>query len=399
MIENYNSEADRYIQSCKGKTEEQCPDIDEVVDADPKRLSWTRGLKEAARKGRKYAFEAESIVPSLYRPFSKQWLYFNRIFNEMVLQIPRLFPTPSHSNIVISTTGIGVTKPFSVLIADVVPDIQLHANGQCFPLYYYQKAEPSKSNPMERLYSDSSYRSGSPGQDEYIRHEAITDWALKSFKKQYQDNSIGKEDIFYYVYGLLHSPEYRFRYENDLRKMLPRIPYVSDFWGFSKAGTELAHRHLNYETVDPYPLEEQIDESKISRMTSEEFYRVEEMKFAKSGKEKDKTTILYNSRITLTGIPLEAYEYVVNGKPALEWVMERYTVSVDKDSGIRNDPNTWSEEPRYILDLVKRIVRVSLETVKIVKGLPALKESGHKRNFTPSFFGGESIAAETEESE
>ena len=121
------------------------------------------------------------------------------------------------------------------------------------------------------------------------------------------------------------------------------------------------------------------------------------MKFSKNGKEKDKTTILYNSRITLSGIPLKAYEYVVNGKPALEWVMERYAVTVDKDSGIKNDPNTWSEDPRYILDLVKRIVRVSLKTVRIVKGLPSLTESEHKKNFAPSFFGGESIAAEKSE--
>ncbi|EQD24828.1 MAG: type III restriction enzyme, res subunit [Leptospirillum sp. Group IV 'UBA BS'] len=272
MIENYNSEVDHYIQSCKGKPKEHCPDIDDVVDADPKRLSWSRGLKEDARKGRKYAFESESIVPGLYRPFSKQWLYFNRRFNDMVYQIPRLFPTPSHPNIVISVTGIGAGKPFSALIANIIPNLHLHDTGQCFPLYYYEKEEPSKSKPMDRLYSDSSHRSGTPGKENYIRHEAITDWALQSFKKQYRDDSIGKEEIFYYVYGLLHSPEYRSRYANDLRKMLTRIPFASDFWGFSKAGRELAHWHLNYETVDPFPLEEQIDENKISMMTPKDSF-------------------------------------------------------------------------------------------------------------------------------
>ena len=399
MIENYNTEVDRYFQACKGKLKEQCPDIDDIVDADPKRLSWSCGLREDAIKGRKYAFEQDCVVQSLYRPFSKQWLYFNRIFNERVYQIPRLFPTPSHPNIVISVTGIGSSKPFSAMVANVLPDLEMISKGQCFPLYHYEKAKPSKSNPMERLYSDSSHRSGSPGQEEYIRHEAITDWALKSFKKQYQDNSIGKEDIFYYVYGLLHSPDYQSRYAKDLRKMLPRIPFAQDFWRFSKAGRELAHWHLNYETVDPWPLEEKTDKNIITRMTPKEFFRVEEMKYSKNGKEKDKTTILYNSRITLSGIPLEAYEYVVNGKPALEWVIERYSVTVDKDSGIKNDPNTWSEDPRYILDLVKRVVRVSLETVRIVKGLPALKGSKQERNYTSSFFSGESIAAEKEELE
>ena len=319
------------------------------------------------------------------------------MMNDRIGQWSRLFSTPSHPNIVISVTGIGAGKPFSALMTNIIPNLHLLDTGQCFPLYYYEKAEPSKSNPMERLYSDSSHRSGSQDQEEYIRHEAITDWVLESFRKQYHDKSIGKEDIFYYVYGLLHSPEYRSRYANDLRKMLPRIPFATDFWGFSKAGRELAHWHLNYETVDPFPLEEQIDENKISKMTPEEFFRVDEMKFSKNGKEKDKTTILYNSRITLSGIPLKAYEYVVNGKPALEWVMERYAVTVDKDSGIKNDPNTWSEDPRYILDLVKRIVRVSLKTVRIVKGLPSLTESEHKKNFAPSFFGGESIAAEKSE--
>jgi len=162
-----------------------------------------------------------------------------------------------------------------------------------------------------------------------------------------------------------------------------------------RTGRESAHWHLNYETLDPYPLNEQIDENKIARMTTlEELYRVEEMKFAKNGKEKDRTTILYNSRITLSGIPLEAYEYVVNGKPAIEWVMERYAVTVDKGSGIRNDPNPWSDDPRYILDLIKRIVSVSVKTVRIVKGLPALKGSGNKKDSSPSFFGGESVAAE-----
>jgi predicted helicase len=394
MIDFYNQEIVRYQKACEGRSKDDCPEPEDFVDPDPKGISWSSSLVPNVKRGKTATFDETKIVQSLYRPYHKSWLYFDGMMNHRIGQWSRVFPTPSHPNIVISVTGIGVTKPFSVVIADVIPDIQLHANGQCFPLYYYEKAEPSKSTPMERLYSDASHHSGAPGKEEYIRHEAITDWALKSFKKQYEDNSIGKEDIFYYVYGLLHSPEYLSRYANDLRKMLPRIPFATDFWEFSKAGRELAHWHLNYETVDPFPLEEQIDENKIARMTLEELYRVEEMKFAKNGKEKDKTTILYNSRITLSGIPLGAYEYVVNGKPALEWVMERYAVTVDKDSDIRNDPNTWSEDPQYILDLVKRIVRVSLETVRIVNGLPALTEVGKRESFTPYFFGGESIAAE-----
>lgn len=150
--------------------------------------------------------------------------------------------------------------------------------------------------------------------------------------------------------------------------MLPRIPYAEDFWAFSKAGRELAHWHLNYEVIKPYPLKEYQSELYLN----EDDYRVEKMVFG--NRNKDKTTIIYNSKITLSSIPLEDYDYIVNGKSALEWIIERYQYTKDKDSGITNDPNDWSEEPRYILDLVKRIARVSVETVKIVNSLPPLNE-------------------------
>ena len=152
--------------------------------------------------------------------------------------------------------------------------------------------------------------------------------------------------------------------------MLPRIPYAADFWAFSKAGRDLARWHLDYETIEPYPVEEY--QSKL--MINADDYRVQKMFFGRQNRQVDKTTIIYSSKITLAGIPLKAYEYIVNGKPALEWIMERYQITQDKDSGIVNDPNTWSDDPRYIVDLVKRIVRVSLETVDIVNGLPPLNE-------------------------
>jgi predicted helicase len=171
---------------------------------------------------------------------------------------------------------------------------------------------------------------------------------------------VTKEDIFYFVYGLLHSEEYREKYASDLKKTLPRIPFVRDFWGFSKAGRALAELHLNYESVEPYSLEE--------KRTGDDL-KVIKMRFPKKDQ---KDTIIYNSSVTLSGIPNEAYEYQVNGKSAIEWIMDRYQVTIDKNSGIKNDPNEWSEDPRYILDLLKRIVSVSLETMKIVKGLPKL---------------------------
>ena len=186
------------------------------------------------------------------------------------------------------------------------------------------------------------------------------------------------------MYGVLHSPEYRARFASDLKKMLPRIPFTretADFWRFSQAGRDLAQWHLNYETVEPWPVQEFTSEL-FSDPTKD--FLVQKMTFGRataeqkaSGEKVDKTTIHYNARITLSGIPLKAYDYVVNGKPALEWIMERYQITVDKDSGLRNDPNDWAKEhnqPRYILDLLKRIVRVSLETMKIVNTLPALNE-------------------------
>ena len=212
--------------------------------------------------------------------------------------------------------------------------------------------------------------------DGYRRRSAITDAVLADFRAAYEAR-VTKEDIFYYVYGVLHSPEYRTRFASDLKKMLPRLPFTretADFWRFSQAGRDLAQWHLNYETVEPWPVQEH--HSELLSDPAMDFL-VQKMTFGRKDKQVDKTTIHYNARITLTGIPLEAYDYVVNGKPAIEWIMERYQITVDKDSGLRNDPNDWAREhhqPRYILDLLKRIVRVSLETMKIVNALPALNE-------------------------
>lgn len=241
-----------------------------------------------------------------------------------------------------------------------VPDLELISNSQCFPLYTYEKVEATPQGSLFESNTSTGYR----------QKENINDAILKVFRDTYGDTQIGKEDIFYYVYGILHSPDYRQRYANDLKKMLPRIPYVEDFWGFSKAGRELAHWHLHYETIDPYPLTELAAPLTTDAKT---FYRVEKMRFAKKGQQVDKTTIIYNRYVTLTGIPLQAYDYVVNGKPAIEWVMDHYQVTVDKDSQIRNDPNDWSADPRYIIDLLKRVVRVSVETLQIVQQLPKFK--------------------------
>ena len=266
--------------------------------------------------------------------------------------------------------GKGTKKGFSSLISDITPDLNLlEAGAQCFPLYLYEKEENSEN---------------------YQRHDAITDEALTHFKAAYPNEDFDKEDMFYYIYGLLHSEEYREKYADNLSKQLPRIPCVKsavDFWAFSKAGRKLAELHLNYETVPMYQnvlfkgglklLNDQ-----ISGGVGEDFY-VEKMKFGKKMDEEtgkkvdDKTTIIYNNHFTLTNIPEEAYDYVVNGKPALEWVMERQSVKTDKASGIVNDANDWAIEtmnnPRYPMELFLRVVTVSLETMRIVRALPKLE--------------------------
>ena len=252
-------------------------------------------------------------------------------------------------------------------MVDLLPDLEVISKGQCFPLHWYESA--AEQSAQAGLSFDGQASDAKADANGYVKRDGITDVALTNFRDYYGDESITKEAIFYYCYGVLHSPEYRTRYAADLKKELPRIPLAPDFWAFSKAGSDLAYWHLNYETIEPYPLAQtgELD------LGDPALYQVQKMQFGKNGKAVDKTTIILNSRLHLKGIPLEAYDYIVNGKSALEWVMERYQITVDKDSGIRNDPNAWSNDPRYIVNLVKRIVRVSVETVRLVGFLPALK--------------------------
>jgi len=260
-------------------------------------------------------------------------------------------------------------------MTNCLPDIQLQANGQCFPLYTYEKvAEHTGGNTQTSLLASET----GTLINGYRRKDNIPDTQLSHFQSLYADPSITKEDIFYYVYGVLHSPEYKERFEADLKKMLPRLPLTkttADFWQFSKIGRELANWHLNYESIEPYELEEV---QNVLELDEYNFYRIDKMSFPKGQKYGDKPdTIIYNNRLSLEGIPPQAWDYVVNGKPALSWIMERYAVTVHKESQIKNDPNLWcveQENPRYIVDLVKRVTRVAVESVRLVAMLPALNE-------------------------
>ena len=359
MVNAYNKQLAAYDELRKKQRE---INIDEFVENDAKQIKWSSSLKLQLQRRQKIEFEKAAIVQSNYRPFCKQWLYFDGSLNHRVGQMPKFFPRGDAENLAICTTGIAASKSFSALIVKAVSDLHFHDSGRCFPLYTYESTEPK---PVELSLGDAE-KDG--------RRLNVSDFALKAYRAAYKDAKIGKEDIFYYVYGILHSPEYKTRFAADLTKMLPRIPLAEDFWAFSKAGRKLAEIHLNYEDAKPYPVKEHRD---VLELKDEKLYVVEKMRFGKKDKETDKTTIQYNSHITLTGIPLAAYDYVVNGKPAIEWIMDRYQFSKDKDSQIVNDPNDWAREhddPKYILNLLKSIITVSLETMKVVNGLPALNE-------------------------
>ncbi|HQO10327.1 MAG TPA: DEAD/DEAH box helicase family protein [Clostridiales bacterium] len=354
-IEFYNSEVNRFISE-KEKNSNVTADKFLNFDAN-EMISWSGDLVTEAEKGNFTVFEKNDIRYAQYRPYMKCHMYFNRVFNNSIYQIPKIFPKDKNQNYVICLPAPGGNKELTVIISNIIPDLHLNGDSQCFPLYYYEKREKS---------SNSLFDSGN--ESEFVRRDGISDFILDQAKKIYGPK-MTKEDIFYYVYGFLHSPEYRIKFANDLKKMLPRLPLVDeprDFWKFSKAGRELAELHINYETVPAY------DDVKVTG-ADKGFFKVEKMRFPSK---EDKSKIIYNSQITIENIPDRAYEYVVNGKSAIEWIMERYQVTTHKESGIKNDPNDWADEvgnPRYILDLLLSIINVSVKTVDIVNGLPRVK--------------------------
>lgn len=385
MIDFYNQEVERYKKVCKEKSKEHFPNVDDFINTDTTKISWTRAIKQDLAKSILGKFVSTNIITSSYRPFYKQCFYFNRQFNEVLGQMPQIFPNPDSENRVICVTGLGSTKDFSSLMTNTLPDYEIISKSQCFPLYLYEPDEES-SKEKDDLFSGDS---GSSRRKSENRRYAITDAGLSHFQKAYPSIKITKEDLFYYVYGLLHSPAYREKYADNLSKELPRIPCVKkaeDFQAFAKAGRRLAEIHIHYESAKMYPVGstsltnrtgsviERSRNADTQTLPDEKLYRVTQMKYGKNGKTEDRKTLIYNEYITLTGIPLEAYEYILNGKPALDWIVERYCVSTHKESGIVNDANLWGIEteknPKYPLELFQRIITVSLETMKIVKSLP-----------------------------
>ena len=374
---------------------------------DTKQISWTRGLKQRLQKNVADEFNPNELTFGAYRPFSKLNCYYDTAtWIEMPLLMPRIFPTAQHKNRVLCISSAGA-RTFSCLMTDIIPDLHLLESGtQCFPLYVYTKdAEGKQMSLFDK--GDGGYR----------RESGITDFMLERCRKEFGEK-VTKEDVFYYIYAVLHSPDYRKRFEADLKKSLARIPLCktgAEFTAFVKAGKKLGDLHCGYEKQEPWkdcvvdvnpaqgtfdaaararrprPEEDEVSRGgAVSAALDASTFAVTKMRFAKkehpvdenkNGKLdrrelEDWSRIVYNDRITIRGIPLAAYDYVVNGKSAIEWVMERYQVTTNKDSGIVNDPNKWLDESgdeRYIVDLILKVVTVSMETQKIVAKLPRLE--------------------------
>ena len=360
LIEFYNDQVNSYKSTLQSNSKLS---VEEFIETDERKIKWSSSLIHTFSKLTELSFFENRVRHSLYRPFTKEWMYFDGKLNHRPYQMPKLFPTPTTENLVICVSGVGVTKEFSCIITDILPDLELIGKSQCFPLYYYE--ERAKAAPS--LFDTA-------GESEYIRRDGVSDFILTQARARYGER-VSKEDIFYYVYGFLHSPDYRTRFSADLKKMLPRLPLVEspkDFWAFSKAGRTLADLHISYDNFQTAPTADAI--GVVVRGVESGHFRVEKMRFPSKA---DKSAIIYNSHITIENIPAVAYEYQVNGKSAIEWVMERYAVTTHKDSGIRNDPNDWAAEsgkPRYILDLLLSVIRLSVETVDIVRGLPGAVE-------------------------
>lgn len=380
MIDKYNLEVDRFHSTFGDQDRKiRVQAVDGFVDNDSRSIKWSSSLKDSLVKGDRFRFCDQSLAISMYRPFDKEWLYYSKGLVHRTGQMPHIFPISVHNapNRVISVSGSGEKVAFSALMTDNPPSLHMVDIGgtQCFPQYLYQSPSADEEGNQGKLFVGHTRKS-----DELVRREAITDEGLSHFQAAYPGEPITKDDLFYYTYGLLHSPDYRDRYADNLSKELPRIPAVKgieSFRAFVEAGRKLGDLHVDYESVEPYPVAIAQGDLRLAHIdNAEAFYRVEQMKFAGKRPKLDKTTVIYNANITMTGIPLDAYEYVVNGKPALEWVMERQCVKTDKASGIVNDANCYAIEtvgdPAYPLLLFQRMITVSLETIKIVRSLPAL---------------------------
>jgi len=346
MTDNYNAILDEY--SRKGGSHK------DYIRTDKSEISWVANLIDDLEKKKPANFEASEIRLGNYRPFTKMWIYTQRQMIWSPYRTLQMFPKDA-ANVVINITGPGASVPFSALALDVIPNYHSMDTGQAFPLWNYSISDGQNSQMVLGLEAEPT------------KSEAISNWALEIFRKTYGEK-INKIDIFHYVYGILSCPEYVSRFGTELKKMAPRIPLAEDFWAFSTAGKELMQLHIGYEKLTPYKPE-------ILRTSLEKdpkiIYKVGKLRF---GKSKDRTTLIFNSHLTIKNIPLEVYDFLVDGKSPLDWIVDRYESKVDGDTRLLNDPNTYSSDPKYVFDLICRLITLSLETNRIRNSLPPIRE-------------------------
>ena len=351
--ENGKRMTDEYMSALDWLSDYPDKDVTEATKRHSKSVIWDVKLQTSLKAGRIPNSPLSSPRKVVYRPFVNQHLYADEFFAQRPAQTSALFPNETSENRAICVPGVGSTKPFSALVVDTMPDLNLlPAGGQCFPRYRYQRyADPQGELPGIKSALE--------------RNDNISDTALRAFRVRYNDNTVTKDGIFDYVYGVLHAPSYRKRFVNDLVNELPRIPLAPDFHVFAKAGRELAELHLGYETCEEYPLDVTFTQPGEPRP---EQFRVGEraMRYV----DDEKTVLIVNNYIRLAGIPSAAHQYQVNGRTPLEWFIDRYKIVQDGKSGIVNDPNAWFDDPQDLIAATRRIVAVSVETVRIVENLP-----------------------------
>ena len=404
LIETYNEERER-VHRTRAADLKAGVKVRDLVTNDETRIKWTRDLYKSLEKNRAITYDAGATYCGLYRPFCKQWLNASDGIIYLPAVLHRYFPTPGHDNVGFYLVGQGSDVPFSTVMTDAAPNLHVTgagSGGQFFPRWTWEPVggrHDADSGMLDlsggEYAEESSTAVGQEGEvlGGYRRVDNITDATLRSYQAAYGPE-VTKDDVFYYVYALLHSPEYRTRYGADLKKSLPHIPLVAsreDFVAFTAVGRGLADLHLDYESVKPTPLSLVVDGQDVPwdlrETISPSLLHVEKMRYARvrrDGKlENDKTSIVYNEHVTISGIPAQAQDYLLGSRSGLDWLLDRYRVSTHKASGIVNDPNDWmaegagggptaSAQPHYLLDLIARITTVSVRTQQIVTSLPPL---------------------------
>ncbi|ABF84720.1 hypothetical protein HPAG1_0653 [Helicobacter pylori HPAG1] len=341
-IDTYNADLERFNARFREAFKQRAKGVksgdlykqlnDKEITTDKTKIAWTDGLKNKLIKNKNLPeSHEERIRLALYRPFNKQWLYWDKNLNEEQYQLPKIFPDKSAQNVVINT-GVGNGKDFSALVSDFISDCSLISPNQAYPLYYYD--------------------------DLGNRYNAISGYALNLFRRHYGDNSITEEEIFYYIYAIFHHKGYLEKYKNSLAKEAPRIALSQDFKELSALGKELGELHLNYESGEMHT---SVKYTTLMNAEMEGYYDVVQMKKDKKG-----DRIIYNQNIAITKIPQKAFEYVVNGKSAIDWVIERYQKTTDKDSLIENNPNDYAGG-KYVFELLCRVIKLSEKSVDLIE--------------------------------